>query len=307
MTSPPTIRVATATDVGAGAAVRASAVVDVIVTAEGMSTWLTNLPEEAAVRMLVAEVDDEAVGWCTAVRNVFSGDGSSGILDVTVRPEHRRRGLGAELAARGLDHLDGLGLLSVRGSSEDDAGPRALAERLGFTVVHASSMSAVDPREVPPLPVPEGVTLRSFAEVGDPRPLYELDLEVSGDVPGELAFDAITLEQWAGQFWGTVAADMEASLAAYVDGELAALTMLRVDRPSGRAQNNLTATRRPFRGRGLARLIKSHSLHRAAEAGATVAFTGNDETNAAMLAVNRSLGYRHSSRWLEWERRAPRA
>ena len=81
--------------------------------------------------------------------------------------------------------------------------------------------------------------------------------------------------------------------------------MLRVDRPSHRAQNNLTATRRPYRGRGLARLLKSHSLHLAAEAGATVAFTGNDETNVAMLAVNAPLGYQHSSRWIEWERRLP--
>ena len=43
---------------------------------------------------------------------------------------------------------------------------------------------------------------------------------------------------------------------------------------------------------GLARLLKSHSLHRAAEAGATRAITDNDETNAPMLAVNKALGYR---------------
>ena len=90
---------------------------------------------------------------------------------------------------------------------------------------------------------------------------------------------------------------------AYVDGRLAALTMLRVDRPSGRAQNNLTATRREYRGRGLARLLKSHSLHRAAEAGATRAITDNDETNAPMLAVNTALGYRPFARRVEWERR----
>lgn len=39
-----------------------------------------------------------------------------------------------------------------------------------------------------------------------------------------------------------------------------------------------------------------------AQAGATVAFTDNDETNAAMLAVNRALSYHHSSRRIEWER-----
>jgi GNAT superfamily N-acetyltransferase len=161
----------------------------------------------------------------------------------------------------------------------------------------------VDPRTVQPIPVPAGVTLRPFGEIDAPRPVYELDLAVSHDIPGDESMDALTLEQWSAKFWRTVFADDDASMAAYVDGELAAISMLRVDRPSGRAQNNLTATRREFRGRGLARLLKSHSLHVAAQAGATIAFTTNDETNAAMLAVNRSLGYRHLARRVEWERK----
>jgi GNAT superfamily N-acetyltransferase len=147
------------------------------------------------------------------------------------------------------------------------------------------------------------VTLRSFGEIDDPRPLYDLDLEVSRDVPGDDDFASMTLDQWTGHFWRTVFADDDASLAAYVDGQLAALTMLRVDRPSHRAQNNLTGTRRAYRGRGLARLLKTHSLNRAAQAGVTIAFTDNDETNAAMLGINHALGYQHSSRRVEWERR----
>ncbi len=87
-----------------------------------------------------------------------------------------------------------------------------------------------------------------------------------------------------------------------MDGELAAVTMIRVDRPSGRAKNNLAGVRAPYRGRGLATVIKSHSLRRAAELGATIALTDNDETNAPMLAVNTRLGYRPYARRLEWER-----
>ena len=77
----------------------------------------------------------------------------------------------------------------------------------------------------------------------------------------------MALDDWAARFWRSPVADDDCSLVAYVDGELAGLTMLRVDRPSGRAQNNITGVRRAYRGRGLARLLKSHSLHRAAEAG----------------------------------------
>ena len=276
---------------------------DAIITAEGMRTWLSDLPQEASLLLLAAEVEGTVVGWCTAARSVFGKDQGIGMLDVTVRPEHRRRGTGALLVTSGLAHLDSLGLHTVRVSSPDGPAQRAIAARYGFVDVQASSMSSVDPRTIEPTPVPPGVTLRSFGEIADPRPLYELDLEASKDIPGDEDFEAMTLAQWSSLFWRTVFADDEASLAAYVDGDLAGLTMLRVDRPSRRAQNNLTAVRRHYRGRGLARLLKSHSLQRAAAAGATIAFTINDETNAAMLAVNHGLGYQHSSRRVDWERR----
>ena len=92
---------------------------------------------------------------------------------------------------------------------------------------------------------------------------------------------------------------------AFVGDDLAALTMIRIDVPSGRAQNNVTGTRQAFRGRGLARLLKTHSLHHAAGLGVTIAITDNDESNAPMLAVNTKLGYRPFARRLEWERVRP--
>jgi GNAT superfamily N-acetyltransferase len=106
------------------------------------------------------------------------------------------------------------------------------------------------------------------------------------------------------EYWRAPTVDHDASLAAIVDGTVVAATMIRVDRPSGRAHNNLTGTLRPYRGRGLATVLKSHSLHRAGTLGATIAVTDNDETNAAMLAVNAKLGYRPFARRLTWERGA---
>ena len=134
------------------------------------------------------------------------------------------------------------------------------------------------------------------------EPVYQLDLEVSRDVPGDDSFESLTLAEWSQRFWRSVFADDECSLVATVDGVPAGLTVMRVDRPTGRAQNNITGVRRQHRGRGLARLLKTHSLHRVAQAGVTSAITDNDETNAPMLAVNRSLGYRHLVRRVEWER-----
>jgi hypothetical protein len=45
--------------------------------------------------------------------------------------------------------------------------------------------------------------------------------------------------------------DDEASLAAFVDGNLVAATMIRVDRPGGRVHNNLTSSFAAGEGGGI--------------------------------------------------------
>jgi GNAT superfamily N-acetyltransferase len=297
------VRVATLDDLEAAAAVRARANPDRIITAEGMRLAVGDPPARAVQLQLAVDVEGRLAGWALAMRLWFQTDPEVGVLDVVVDPDHKGRGIGSSLAARAEEHLAAHGLRRVRSSSLDAPGPRHFATGLGFVQTSASSTSSIDPRTVVPDEVPDDVRLVPFGDLDDPAPVYELDLETSRDIPGEENFDAMSFADWTKRFWHTPLADDDASLVAYVDGRLAALTMLRVDRPSGRAENNLTATRREFRGRGLARLLKSHSLHRAAEAGATRATTDNDETNAPMLAVNRALGYRPFARRVEWERR----
>ena len=62
-------------------------------------------------------------------------------------------------------------------------------------------------------------------------------------------------------------------------------------RPGERAWSDMTGTLPAYRGRGFARLAKQHTLVAAAGAGVTRAMAGNDDANAPMVAVNRSLGY----------------
>jgi RimJ/RimL family protein N-acetyltransferase len=54
----------------------------------------------------------------------------------------------------------------------------------------------------------------------------------------------------------------------------------------------MTGTLPDHRGRGFARIVKHHTLAKAARAGVERCFAGNDGDNAAMLAVNAGLGYR---------------
>jgi hypothetical protein len=87
-----------------------------------------------------------------------------------------------------------------------------------------------------------------------------------------------------------------------VDGEPAAYTAAQADR-GDRYWSAGTATRRAYRGRGLALLAKAESLRRARDAGNRIAYTANDAANAPMLVVNRRPGYRPAA--TQWRHRLP--
>ena len=295
------IREGTLDDVPSAAAMRQRAWPDTILTAEGMRHSLEHVPDRAELLMLAWEEDGEIVGWGTAGREWWVAEPDRGTLVVAVDPGRRREGIGSALAAVADEHLTAIGVTTTRAGSVDEPGARALATRLGFTVLGASATSAIDPRTVTPEPIPGDVRIVPFADLDDPEALYDLDVEVSNDIPNE-EFDGVSFNEWRNEFWRSPLIDQDASLAAFVGDELAAMTMIRIDEPSGRAQNNVTGTRRTFRRRGLARLLKTHSLHIAGQRGATIALTDNDETNAPMLAVNTNLGYAPFARRIEWER-----
>jgi GNAT superfamily N-acetyltransferase len=295
------LREGTLDDIARAAALRQRAWPESIVTEEGMRHWLASVPPRAEQAHFAWEEGGEILGWGNAVRAWWHPDPDAGTFSISVDPSRRREGIGTALVEAAEEHLSRLGVRTARAMSLDEPGARTIAARRGFSEVAGKTVSGVDPRTVEPRPVPPGVELVPFADLDGPEQLYELDLELAQDIPNE-EFDAIELDEWKAQFWKTPLIDEDASLLAIVDGELAGLTMIRVDRPSGRAQNNLCGVRRPFRGSGLAVLLKSHSLRRAADLGATIAFTDNDETNAPMLAVNAKLGYRPYARRLEWER-----
>jgi GNAT superfamily N-acetyltransferase len=288
-------------DIPAAAAMRQRAWPDTIITPEGMRHTLANVPSRAELLTLAYEDAGELAGWASASRAWWVADPGKGVASIAVDPKHRGRGIASRLMDALELHLARLDVTTVRSESMDEPAARALAEARGFGETGSSSRSAVDPRTVEPLPLPDGVTVLPFAELDDPEAVWALDLEVAQDIPNE-EFDAIDLDEWTREFWRSPVVDDEASLAAFVAGELVAMTMIRIDRASGRAQNNLAGTRRAYRGRGIATALKSHSLRRAAELGATIAITDNEERNAPMLAVNAKLGYRPFARRVAWER-----
>ena len=84
----------------------------------------------------------------------------------------------------------------------------------------------------------------------------------------------------------------EASFFALADGELVGMAGLICDddHPE-RAENSLSAVRRDRRRQGIASLLKRTVLAWAAENGLRELYTWTQNGNAAMRAVNESLGY----------------
>jgi hypothetical protein len=184
-------------------------------------------------------------------------------------------------------------------STPDEASQR-LATAHGFRHTNTTRISGVDPRTIEPGSAPLGVDLHPLAAL-DPRKVYELDAEAMRDVPGEVAMDDVSFEQWLADYWRHPDTDLDASVAAVIDDRPVSFSHLRVG-PGGRAVTDMTGTLRAYRGRGLALLVKRATLVNAANRGVELVSTENDETNGPMLSVNNNLGYRPIGSRLAWSR-----
>jgi GNAT superfamily N-acetyltransferase len=291
------VRAATLDDVPAASNLLNAAEDDRVMTAEGMLHFVRTVPERARRRLWGAEVDGELVAWGNTGLNWESANEGDCYANLIVHPGHRRRGIGAAMWERIEEHLGTIGAVRVSVFGRDERDAHRFAAARGFRETFRVRTSRLELDTLPPPPVvPDGVELQPLtAFADDPRPVFELDSEASQDIPLDQPLGEIDYDEWLDRYWRHPMVDHEASVVAVVDGLPASFTLLTAAPQTGRAMTGMTGTRRAYRGRGLAELVKRHSLARAAAAGITVAFTENDETNAPMLAVNDRLGYRPSS------------
>jgi GNAT superfamily N-acetyltransferase len=243
----------------------------------------------------VAEEDGRVVGESYAFPTLF-GDTSTAVCMVTVAEPSRRRGIGTALFGAIAVHFDET---LIARFYENDAGV-AFAQKLGFRHARSEAESVLDVAAFDGA-VPEGVDLRPVSAT-DPRHAHLIDLEATRDMPTSEEIVDMPYEEWEDHVLRYPLFIPEGSFVAYVDEEPAAVSLLVADLETGRSGNMFVGTRAAFRGRGLARAAKIASILWAKEHGVTEMATGNDETNAPMLAINRSLGFRPAGRRVEWLR-----
>ncbi|MFI8349423.1 GNAT family N-acetyltransferase [Streptomyces sp. NPDC085596] len=274
--------------------VRRLALPYILFTPESVRHVLTRSHPDARFRSLVAEEDGEVIGTAQVALAHDSTEPGQAYLNVHVRPDRTGRGAGRLLVAAAEEYLGSLGATRLYSWVLDEPANVRFAERHGYRPGRPARFLRLDLANgaLPPLPeTPPGVELRTAADfAADPRPLFELDAEAVADEPGEVTLAYSDYEAWLEETWEHPLLDLELTVVAVVDGRPVAFSVAYTDGDT-RYFTAMTGTSRAYRGRGLAKLAKLHSLYRARTAGRTEAFTGNDSGNGPMIAINKWLGY----------------
>jgi GNAT superfamily N-acetyltransferase len=278
-------------------------------TPESLLHELRDTPARARQRMLVAQEDGVVVGLADAVLRWRAADTGIGVVWVCVEPGSRRRGIGSALLEAGLEHLSGQSVHTL--NTEAEPGSVAFAERFGFVRTRSEQLWEIDPVEADLSELPalerakadEGFRVVPLRELlHRPRELHELYVAAEHDIPTDYPRGELSFPEWERETLAKPLLDADGSMNV-LDGERpVAFAWLLVDREGARAEHELTGTLPGYRGRGLARLAKLAALRWASDTGVHTLLTGNDADNAAMLAINRRLGYRPGPVWVELAR-----
>ncbi|RSS75573.1 GNAT family N-acetyltransferase [Streptomyces sp. WAC06614] len=289
------LRAADPADVQSVVRVRRAALPYLVFSPAGVAFELTSAHPAKRYRVLVAQTADGRVVGTAQVGIAYDSPvPGQAFVNAYVDPAGRGLGAGGALVAEAEAHLAGAGATEVFAWVLDEPEYRAFAERRGYRAGRSAHFLRLDLTGAglpsrPPLPA--GVELRpGSAFAADPRPLFVADAEVTADEPGDVEASLDDYDDWLRHTWHHPDLDKELTTVALVDGEVAAFTAALTD-GAGRYTSGMTGTLRAFRGRGLAKLVKTASLDRARAAGCREAFTGNDTGNAPMLAVNTWFGY----------------
>ncbi|THA74232.1 GNAT family N-acetyltransferase [Streptomyces sp. A0642] len=274
--------------------VRRAALPYMVTTPEQVVFDLATAHPDKRYRLLVAEEDGEIIGTAQVGLAYESPEPGQAFCNPYTHPERTGRGAGTLLLRTAEEYLALAGATSVYTWVLDTAGNRAFAGKHGYEpsrpahFLHLDLAGGALPARQD---LPAGVELRTAADFADdPRPLFEADAETTADEPSDTPARLTDYEEWLGETWASPGLDHHLTSVVVADGRVAAFSAAQTDGVD-RYWSGMTGTRRAFRNRGLAKLAKNDSLHRARAAGYTDAYTGNDADNGPMLAINRWFGY----------------
>ena len=240
-------------------------------------------------------VREDGVILGSGVGAIFAYRARRVVTLITVLAGQRRRGAGTALyeaisrwaSERGARELE----VPVSGNDQESL---SFAQRRGFTEVRREvglvlSLAGISPPQVQP---PAGIEIVTWAQRPEmARGMYEVDLETHTDIPG---FEDIALEpfeDWMAHQMQRPTDSPQATFIALAGKEVVGFAKLSLTAPTA-AGHAMTAVKRAWRGRGIARALKTTAINWALANGYTELHTSNEERNAPINRLNARLGYR---------------
>ena len=257
------------------------------------------------VRSFKASVRDH-VDYVARIRGVAAGSATGAIFPqrvnrvftiITVLAEQRRRGAGSALyeaisawtAERGLSELEVPVL-------DNDPESLAFAQRRGLVEERRElgvvlDLAGIAPQKIEP---PSGVEIVTWAERPElARGMYEVALEAEPDIPGAQDDDVEPFDEWLAHDMQGSGDRPEATFVALAGDEVVgyAKFSLTAAQPTI-AHHDLSAVKRAWRGRGVARALKAAQINWALANGYEELHTRNEQRNEPIRRLNARLGYR---------------
>jgi mycothiol synthase len=264
----------------------------------------------------IAEVDGRAVGYSIRGWNdAADSEQREYRVDGSVLPEWRGRGIGrallaesmrlaAEMAARH-DTPRGrtFGSMSHEGQPRDEA----LLRSVGFEPVrYFFAMERPHLDDVPDGPLPDGIEVRAVTRTDAPR-VFAADVEAFRDHWGGFDDSPEELQRWLDSpefdpsLWVVGFDAQSGEIAGAVINAVYAEENAELGRQAGWLDS--VFTRRPWRGRGLARALICRSLLLLRERGLTSAMLGVDADNpTGALKLYQSVGFEVVHRATAWRK-----
>jgi GNAT superfamily N-acetyltransferase len=243
---------------------------------------------------LLARLDGELAGSAYAALTPWRPD--CVFLLLTVLPAQRVRGAGSALYAAASEWARAQGHDTLEAVvAENDSASLAFAHRRGFVEERRERGVMLDltRTEAPAVVPPSGVEIVTWADRPElDRGMYEVAAEANQDIPGNEDEAHESFEQWRVRHMLGSGDLPEATFIAVAGDEVVgyAKFSLTAARPKV-ATHDLTAVKRAWRGRGIARALKSTQIGWAKERGYEELHTRNEERNAPIRHLNEQLGY----------------
>lgn len=258
------------------------------------------MPEKQRMSLWFATEGGEKVGVARLYRLLGAFHPQKWFGEFGVLPEYRGKGIGTRFYENLMACLAAEDALQITGRVRDDD-PYSIVflERRGFyetkrdfesvldlTLLSDEVLDTLDNRSFD-IRTAKGADCERFR-----HQWHELFEEVRKDIPRDEPPTAFTFDEFAEIFLVDEEFLWDVSMFAFDADKLIGYTLIYEMDNRGVLFQALTAVDKDYRGRGLAKALKSRAMRRAKEKGITEVHCDNDTRNAPMIAINERLGYK---------------